>query len=59
MSFTQIVMFYFCTVICVLYLVSGDYKVIRTYVRKKIDDAATTKVTARQTPTRSDSNSNT
>ncbi|EMW3203714.1 DUF1378 family protein [Escherichia coli] len=35
---------------CVLYLVSGGYKVIRNYIRKKIDDAAVEKL-SKTTPT--------
>ncbi|HBA8920661.1 TPA: DUF1378 family protein [Escherichia coli] len=44
MTFLQLILLYFCTAVCVLYLVSGGYKVIRNYIRKKIDDAAMEKV---------------
>ncbi|ATF92846.1 Protein of uncharacterised function (DUF1378) [Cedecea neteri] len=48
MSFIQSSLLYFCTGVCVLYLLSGGYKVIRNYIRKKIDDAAATKAAASQ-----------
>ncbi|SMG61876.1 DUF1378 family protein [Cedecea sp. NFIX57] len=48
MSLVQIVLLYFCTTVCSLYLISGGYKVIRNYIRKKIDDAAATKAAASQ-----------
>ncbi|EFV9651389.1 DUF1378 family protein [Shigella sonnei] len=43
---------YFCTAVCALYLVSGGYKAIRNYVRRKIEDAAAEKLskTAQVTP---------
>ncbi|EFK5841755.1 DUF1378 family protein, partial [Escherichia coli] len=44
MTFIQLVLLYFCTVVCVLYLVSGGYKAIRNYIRRKIDDAAAEKL---------------
>ncbi|ELD5688602.1 DUF1378 family protein [Escherichia coli] len=44
MTFIQLVLLYFCTVVCALYLVSGGYKAIRNYVRRKIDDAAAEKL---------------
>lgn len=44
MTFLQLILLYFCTVVCALYLVSGGYKVIRNYVSRKIDDAAAEKV---------------
>ncbi|HBA8089786.1 TPA: DUF1378 family protein [Escherichia coli] len=40
MTFIQLILLYFCSVVCALYLVSGGYKAIRNYVRRKIDDAA-------------------
>ncbi|EPD8614846.1 DUF1378 family protein, partial [Escherichia coli] len=43
MRFVQLILLYFCTVVCTLYLVSGGYKVIRNYIRKKIDAAAAEK----------------
>ncbi|HAW2832164.1 TPA: DUF1378 family protein [Escherichia coli] len=44
MTFVHTMLLYFCTVVCALYLVSGGYKAIRNYVRRKIDDAAAEKV---------------
>ncbi|ENA6021090.1 TPA: DUF1378 family protein [Escherichia coli] len=44
MTFIHIVMLYFCTVICVLYLITGGYKFVRNYVRNKIDAAAAEKL---------------
>ena len=44
MTFLQLIMLYFCTVVCTLYLVSGGYKVIRNYIRKKTDAAAAEKI---------------
>ncbi|ELO5963131.1 DUF1378 family protein [Escherichia coli] len=44
MTFVHTMLLYFCTVVCALYLVSGGYKVIRNYVRRKIDDAAAEKL---------------
>ncbi|ELJ9861879.1 DUF1378 family protein [Escherichia coli] len=44
MTFLQLILLYFCTVVCALYLVSGGYKAIRNYVRRKIDDAAAEKL---------------
>ncbi|EPJ0138085.1 DUF1378 family protein [Escherichia coli] len=51
MTFIQLILLYFCTVVCVLYLVSGGYKAIRNYIRRKIDDAAAEKLSkTAQTP---------
>ncbi len=36
MRFVQLILLYFCTVVCTLYLVSGGYKVIRNYIRKRL-----------------------
>ncbi|PSY65643.1 DUF1378 family protein [Escherichia sp. 20412-1] len=46
MTFLQLILLYFCTVVCALYLLSGGYKVIRNYVQGKIDAAAAEKVKA-------------
>lgn len=35
MKLLQLILLYFCTVVCALYLVSGGYKVIRNYVQGK------------------------
>ena len=48
MSFIQQIQLYFCTVVCALYLVSGGYKIIRNYIRKKIDAMAAEKISAGQ-----------
>ncbi|MEO2230380.1 DUF1378 family protein [Escherichia coli] len=44
MTFIQLILLYFCSAVCALYLVSGGYKAIRNYVRRKIDDAAAEKL---------------
>ncbi|EEU5818045.1 TPA: DUF1378 family protein [Escherichia coli] len=44
MTFVHTMLLYFCTVVSALYLVSGGYKAIRNYVRRKIDDAAAEKL---------------
>lgn len=44
MTFVHTMLLYFCTAVCALYLVSGGYKAIKNYVRRKIDDAATEKL---------------
>ncbi len=48
MTFLQLILLYFCTAVCVLYLVSGGYKIIRNYIRKKIDAMAAEKISAGQ-----------
>ncbi|EFO4711316.1 DUF1378 family protein [Escherichia coli] len=48
MTFMQLILLYFCTAVCVLYLVSGGYKIIRHYIRKKIDAMAAEKISASQ-----------
>ncbi|EKY6712202.1 DUF1378 family protein [Escherichia coli] len=48
MTFIQLILLYFCTAVCVLYLVSGGYKIIRNYIRKKIDAMAAEKISASQ-----------
>ena len=52
MTFVHTMLLYFCTVVSALYLVSGGYKAIRNYVRRKIEDAAAEKLskTAQVTP---------
>ncbi|HAX5206076.1 TPA: DUF1378 family protein [Escherichia coli] len=40
MTFLQLILLYFCTVVSALYLLSGGYKVIRNYVQGKINAAA-------------------
>ncbi|MFK3910884.1 DUF1378 family protein [Enterobacter cancerogenus] len=46
MTFIQTVLLYGCTAVCALYLIAGGYKTIRTYIRKKIDQAAEAKTAA-------------
>ncbi|EEZ5661028.1 DUF1378 family protein [Escherichia coli O5] len=48
MSFIKQIQLYFCTAVCALYLVSGGYKIIRNYIRKKIDAMAAEKISAGQ-----------
>ncbi|HFG2842438.1 TPA: DUF1378 family protein [Escherichia coli] len=48
MTFIQQLQLYFCMVVCALYLVSGGYKIIRNYIRKKIDAMAAEKISAGQ-----------
>ncbi|HEG2060124.1 TPA: DUF1378 family protein [Escherichia coli] len=48
MSFIQQIQLYVCTAVCALYLVSGGYKIIRNYIRKKIDAMAAEKISAGQ-----------
>ncbi|EEQ4721336.1 DUF1378 family protein [Escherichia coli] len=48
MTFLQLILLYFCTTVCVLYLVSGGYKIIRNYIRKKIDAMAAEKISTGQ-----------
>ncbi|MBJ9144263.1 DUF1378 family protein [Citrobacter braakii] len=59
MTFMYQIMLYFSTAVCALYLVSGGYKVIRNYVRKKIDDAAQEKLKNKTQPTTSQVNNQT
>ncbi|EFK5008404.1 DUF1378 family protein [Escherichia coli] len=51
MTFVHTMLLYFCTVVSALYLVSGGYKAIRNYVRRKIDDAAAEKLSKTTTAT--------
>ncbi|EHK3483734.1 TPA: DUF1378 family protein [Escherichia coli] len=59
MTFLQLILLYFCTVVCALYLLSGGYKVIRNYVQSKIDAAAAEKVKASAAATASTASSTT
>ncbi|WP_338067723.1 DUF1378 family protein [Candidatus Erwinia dacicola] len=36
MTLVQTVLLYGCTAVCGLYLISGGYKTIRAYIRKKL-----------------------
>lgn len=46
MTFLHLMLLYFCSAVCALYLVSGGYKIIRNYIRNKIDAAAAEKISA-------------
>ncbi|EKF0509269.1 DUF1378 family protein [Escherichia coli] len=48
MTFIHQLMLLFSTVVSALYLVSGGYKIIRNYIRKKIDAAAAEKISTGQ-----------
>lgn len=48
MTFIQQLLLYFCTLVCVLYLVSGGCKAIRSWWQKKIDERAAEKIIAGQ-----------
>ncbi|EOM8241559.1 DUF1378 family protein [Escherichia coli] len=48
MTFLQLIMLYFCTAVCVLYLLSGGYRVVRDFWRRQIDKKAAEKISASQ-----------
>ena len=48
MTFLQLIMLYFCTAVCVLYLLSGGYRVVRDLWRRQIDKRAAEKNSASQ-----------
>ncbi|EOU0846286.1 DUF1378 family protein [Escherichia coli] len=48
MTFLQLIMLYFCTAVCVLYLLSGGYRVVRDFWRRQIDKRAAEKISASQ-----------
>ena len=48
MTFLQLIMWYFCTAVCVLYLLSGGYRVVRDFWRRQIDKRAAEKISASQ-----------
>ncbi|EJB4454789.1 DUF1378 family protein, partial [Escherichia coli] len=48
MTFVHQLMLYFCTVVCVLYLLSGGYRVVRDFWRRQIDKRAAEKISASQ-----------
>ncbi|EKQ6923639.1 DUF1378 family protein [Escherichia coli] len=48
MTFIHQVMLYFCTVVCVLYLLSGGYSAVRDFWRRQIDKRAAEKISASQ-----------
>ncbi|EFJ2824369.1 DUF1378 family protein [Escherichia coli] len=48
MTFIHQVMLYFCTVVCVLYLLSGGYSAVRYFRRRQADKSAAEKISASQ-----------
>ncbi|EES1386514.1 DUF1378 family protein [Escherichia coli] len=48
MTFLQLIMLYFSTAVCVLYLLSGGYRVVRDFWRRQIDKRAAEKISASQ-----------
>ncbi|KNF92949.1 hypothetical protein WR14_16770 [Escherichia coli] len=48
MRFVQLILLYFCTVVCTLYLVSGGYRAMRDCLRRQIDKRAAEKISASQ-----------
>ncbi|MBE7947553.1 DUF1378 family protein [Escherichia coli] len=48
MTFIQLIMLYFSTAVCVLYLLSGGYRVVRDFWRRQIDKRAAEKISASQ-----------
>ena len=48
MTFIQLILLYFCTAVCVLYLLSGGYRVVRDFWRRQIDKRAAVKISASQ-----------
>ncbi|MGT3001526.1 DUF1378 family protein [Escherichia coli] len=48
MIFIQLILLYFCTAVCVLYLLSGGYRVVRDFWRRQIDKRAAEKISASQ-----------
>ncbi|EER5847444.1 DUF1378 family protein [Escherichia coli] len=48
MTFLQLILLYFCTAVCVLYLLSGGYRVVRDFWRRQIDKRAAEKISASQ-----------
>ncbi|WP_044711850.1 DUF1378 family protein [Escherichia coli] len=48
MTFLNQLMLYFCTVVCVLYLLSGGYWALRDFWRSQIDKRAAEKISACQ-----------
>ncbi|HFZ2857651.1 TPA: DUF1378 family protein [Escherichia coli] len=41
-------MLYFCTAVCVMYLLSGGYRAVRDFWRRQIDKRAAEKISASQ-----------
>ena len=48
MTFVHQVMLYFCTAVCVMYLLSGGYRAVRDFWRRQIDKRAAEKISASQ-----------
>ncbi|WP_100008865.1 DUF1378 family protein [Escherichia coli] len=48
MTFLNQLMLYFCTVVCVLYLLSGGYSAVRYFRHRQADKSAAEKISASQ-----------
>ncbi len=48
MQFIHQVMLYFCTAVCVMYLLSGGYRAVRDFWRRQIDKRAAERISASQ-----------
>ena len=48
MTFIQLILLYFCTAVCVLYLLSGGYRVVRDFWCRQIDKRVAEKISASQ-----------
>ena len=48
MTFVHQVMLYFCTAVCVMYLLSGGYRAVRDFWRRQIDKRAAERISASQ-----------
>ncbi|MCV2929031.1 DUF1378 family protein [Escherichia coli] len=48
MTFLQLILLYFCTAVCVLYLLSGGYRVVRDFWCRQIDKRTAEKISASQ-----------
>ncbi|ENC5552904.1 DUF1378 family protein [Escherichia coli] len=48
MTFIHQVMLYFCTAVCVLYLLSGGYRAVCDFWRRQIDKRAAEQISASQ-----------
>jgi len=46
MTSIQLLLLYFCTVVSALYLLSGGYKVIRSFIEAKFENAVAEKAAA-------------
>ncbi|MSE71094.1 DUF1378 family protein [Escherichia coli] len=48
MTFLNQLMLYFCTAVCVMYLLSGGYRAVRDFWRRQIDKRAAERISASQ-----------